>query len=243
MLSTNTWNKLYLHRRKIILICLLLISISGYSQRNARRIFNPNYDDRRLITYGFSIGIHNTYLGLKYSDLFVTPALDTVHSILPPASPGFSLGFIVNLRAADLLDIRLTPRVSFNEYQLRYFFTDNTSNQIIVENTMVEFPILAKFKSERRGNFRVYVVGGVSPAFDASGKNDLEDTSTGINFRKGNLSFEMGFGFDIYYPLFKFSPELRYSRGLINTLGEQNDFSLGIDRLSTNIITLFLLFQ
>ena len=243
MLFANTWHKFYLHRRKIIVLCLLLVSITGFAQKKSRRIFNPNYDDRRKITYGFSIGIHNTYLGLKYSDLFVTAELDTVHSILPPASPGFSLGFIVNWRAADLLDVRLTPRVSFNEYRLNYYFTDNTSNRIIVENTMVEFPLLAKFKSERRGNFRMYVVGGVSPAFDASGKNDLEDTSSGINFRKGNLSFEMGFGLDIYYPLFKFSPELRYSKGIINTLGEQNDFSLGINRLSTNIITLFLLFQ
>ena len=184
MLPANIWHKFYLHRRKIIFLCLLLVSVSGYSQKKARKIFNPNYDDRRMITYGFSIGVHNTYLALKYSDLFVTPELDTVHSILPPRSPGFSLGFIVNLRAADLLDIRLTPRVSFNEYKLNYYFTDNTSNRAIVENTMVEFPILAKFKSERRGNFRMYVVGGLSPAFDASGRMILKTHQPGSTSEK-----------------------------------------------------------
>ena len=172
-----------------------------FGQRKRGRVNNPNYDDRRKITYGFSIGIHNTYLDLKYSSAFVTSALDTVHSILPPPKPGFSLGFIVNYRATDLLDLRLTPRVSFNEYTLKYLFTDNSSSKTIVENTMVEFPILVKFKSERRGNFRMYVIGGISPAFDASGRTDLEDRSKGLNLRRGNISFEMGFGVDIYYPL------------------------------------------
>jgi len=217
--------------------------VTHYTQKRNHRINNPNYDDRRKITYGFSIGIHNTYLDLKYSSKFVTSSLDTLHSILSPPKPGFSLGFIVNYRAADLLDLRLMPRVSFNEYDLNYYFTDGTSNKAFVENTMVEFPFLAKFKSERRGNFRMYVVGGFSPAFDASGKNDLEDTSTGINMIRANVSFEVGFGVDIYYPLFKFSPEIRYSRGLIDVLGINNDYSAGISKLNTNIITMFFLFQ
>ena len=42
----------------------------------------------------------------------------------------------------------------------------------IVENTMVEFPILLKYKSERRGNIRMYMIGGVKPGIEASGKKD-----------------------------------------------------------------------
>jgi hypothetical protein len=44
--------------------------------------------------------------------------------------------------------------------------------------------------------------------------------------------------------LFKFSPELRFSKGIGNMLGDGgNDFTQGIQSLNTNTITLYLLFQ
>lgn len=240
----NFRNKLHLYRRKIILFifCILFGIKVGIAQEKGA-IFNPNYDDRRLITYGFSIGLHASSYQVHHSDEFGN-LLDTLHSITPTKNPGFSLGFIVNLRTTNLLDLRLMPRVSFYEYEVDYNFTNNTTQDVLIENTMVEFPIMLKFKSERRRNFRAYVTGGFAPGLDASGKNDLEDPSRGLNVNDVNLSFEAGIGFDIYYPLFKFSPEIRYSRGVLDILGsERNQFSAGMDRINTNNIHVFFLFQ
>ncbi|HEY9489524.1 MAG TPA: porin family protein [Chryseosolibacter sp.] len=247
MQATNIWNKLYLYSPKIIALLLVLFTINqeGFAQ-NKRWVNqnNPNYDERKL-SYGFLIGLHSTAYQIKYSDRFVTPDLDKVYSVEPGWSAGFSLGFIVNYRVTDLLDFRLTPKVAFYEHTLRYRYTDETpTEEKLVETTMVELPVLLKYKSERRGNIRMYMVGGVKPGLEASGKKDMENASTELGIKGVNLSLEAGFGFDLYYPLFKFSPELRFSRGIVNILeNTTNQYGEALQRVNTNTITLYLLFQ
>lgn len=240
-------HKLNLYGPKIIAALLILAGISqeGFSQQK-RWVTknNPNYDERKL-SYGFLIGLHTSAYQIKYADRFVTPDLDTVYSIEPGWSPGFSLGFIVNYRITDLLDFRVTPKVAFYEHTLRYLYTDETpTEEKLVETTMVELPLLLKYKSERRGNIRMYMVGGVKPGLEASGKKEMENISSNLGITSMNLSLEAGFGFDLYYPLFKFSPEIRFSRGMVNILkNTTNQYGLPLEHVNTNTITLYLLFQ
>ena len=245
MQFTNIWNKLNLRRNKIVVVALLLLCAFQAEAQRKRWVEknNPNYDNRKL-TYGFLIGIHSSTFQIKYSDKFVTQALDTVSAVLPSWSSGFSLGFIVNYRLADLLDIRLTPEVAFYENKMRYQFTNDPPVDETVENTIVEFPILLKYKSERRGNIRMYMVGGLKPGFEASGKKNIDQTKPTLEIKETHLNLEAGFGFDLYYPLFKFSPEIRFSRGLLNMLGNtENEFGQPLQRVNTNTITIYLLFQ
>jgi hypothetical protein len=209
---------------------------SRWAKRN-----NPNYDDRKL-SYGFLIGLHSNSYQLKYSDKFAD--MDTLHSVVPSWSGGFSLGFIVNYRITEYLDFRITPNVAFYEHRVTYLFTDNTPDkEELVESTMVELPILVKYKSDRRGNVRMYMVGGIKPSIEASGKNK-EDESGNLKVKGTNLSLEAGFGFDLYYPLFKFSPEIRFSKGIANMLGNDlNAYGEPLKRINTNTITVYLLFQ
>ncbi|MEM7110453.1 MAG: porin family protein [Bacteroidota bacterium] len=246
MYTTHLWRKFDIRRRKVVFtfITILVTSIATFGQRQVG-MNNPNYDNR-FLSYGFLIGLHTSTYQLKYSDRFVSRDLDNIYSISPSWSPGFSLGFIVNLKLADFLDFRVLPKVSFYEHELEYLFLDDTQpRRELVETTVIEFPVVFKYKSERRGNNRMYFVGGIKPGFEASGKNDLEavgDDNLPIN--EFNVSAELGFGLDVYYPLFKFSPELRFSKGLSNMLGsDMNGLSEGIDRLNTNTVTLYLLFQ
>src|SRR5579885_2559387 len=91
-------NKLFIYGYKVTLVWLAiaLIPVSAKAQlfRWARQ-HNPSYDDRK-ISYGFSIGLHTSSYQVKYSNKFVTPKYDTVHSVVPQFLPGFSLGFLVN---------------------------------------------------------------------------------------------------------------------------------------------------
>jgi hypothetical protein len=244
MQIAHIWNKFYLFRLKIsVVLCLLALagSVAGQKPRWAPKN-NPNYDNRKL-TYGFLIGIHSSTFKVKYADRFVTPEFDTVHSVVPGWSGGFSLGFIVNYRLDDQLDVRLTPKVGFYENKVTYIYTDGTAREdALVENTMVEFPILLKYKSQRRGNIRMYMIGGVTPAIEASGKKSESDQA--LEITGSNLSLEGGFGFDLYYPLFKFSPEIRFSHGLVDILGSRNNaFGLPLKRITTNTVTVYFLFQ
>ncbi len=246
MHATYFWNKLDLHWPKVIalLIGLLMLS-SGVEAQKTRfnRTNNPNYDNRK-ISYGFLIGIHTSAYQIQYADRFVTQDFDTVHSLIPAWTPGFSLGFIVNYRVTEFLDLRITPKVAFYEHSITYRFTDERENEQRVETTMVEFPILLKYKSVRRDNIRMYMVGGFKPGIEASGKKQIENSTSTLEVKQFNINLEAGFGFDLYYPLFKFSPELRFSRGLVDVLDNRNNvYGQPLQRINTNTITLYLLFQ
>jgi hypothetical protein len=202
---------------------------------------NPNYDSKKL-TYGFLIALHSSTYNTKYSNSFVTQQFDTVYAVNPMWTSGFTLGFIVNRRLTDYLDLRLTPQVAFYENKVRYLYTNETFKDATVESTIVEFPVLLKYKSERRGNIRMYMVGGVKPAIQATGKK--EQTMEELEIKTTNLSIEAGFGFDLYYPLFKFSPEVRFSHGMIDMLGNRtNSYGQPLSRVSTNMVTVYFLFQ
>jgi hypothetical protein len=245
MQFTYIWNKLHLHRFKIA-FTLMLIACAFHSEAQKTRWVeknNPNYDNKKL-TYGFLIGIHSSAFQIKYSDRFVTRDLDTVSAVLPSWSSGFSLGFIVNYRLTEFLDLRITPEVAFYENKIRYQFTNDPPIDETVENTVVEFPILLKYKSERRGNIRMYMVGGIKPGIEASGKKNIDQTRPTLEVKETHLNLEAGFGFDLYYPLFKFSPEIRFSRGIVDMLGNrENEYGQPLQRVNTNTITLYLLFQ
>jgi hypothetical protein len=243
MRSTDFWNKLALLGYQVTAI-VLLVSSSAYGQhfKWARRN-NPEFDNRK-ISYGFMIGLHTSAYQLKYSDQFVTQNFDTVHSVQAAFSAGFSLGFLVNLRLNEVLDFRIMPKAGFYNHRLTYYYTDNTTKQQLVETTMVELPILLKYKSMRRGNVRMYMVGGITPGIEASGKNDVQSTTANLDIRTTNLSIDAGFGFDFYFPLFKFSQEIRFSHGIPNMLGSSpSAFSAPLKSLTTNTIGVYFIFQ
>jgi hypothetical protein len=108
----------------------------------------------------------------------------------------------------------------------------------------MEFPLMLKYKSLRRGNVRMYMIGGFTPSFELSGKNDVESNTANLAVKKTNLTIDAGFGFDFYFPLFKFSPELRFSRGITNVLGDDPSvFRDPIKRLNTNTVGIYFIFQ
>lgn len=246
MQTIDIFHKLNLYRSKIILIIVFgFLGMGALQAQNFRwaKRNNPNYDDRKF-SYGFLIGLHTTALQVKYSDKFVTQDFDTVYAVHPEWTNGFSLGLIVNYRAAEYLDIRLTPKVSFYEYKLKYVYTNMPALEKLVETTMVEFPFLAKYKSARRGNIRMYMVGGITPGIQAGGKKQVESKTSNLEISNFNLQLEGGFGFDLYYPLFKFSPEIRFSRGITDVLGSKtNAYGQPLKSLNTNTVTIYLLFQ
>ena len=85
------------------------------------------------------------------------------------------------------------------------------------------------------------MVGGFKPGFEVGKKDskNTELTTTGFD-----LSLEMGIGLDVYYELFKFSPELRFSVGMVNLHNQEpNYLSSSIQRASTYSVSLFFFFE
>lgn len=206
--------------------------------------YNLPNSDARWLHYGFSIGLHSSSLQLKYSDKFITNQLDSLHSIMPANAFGFSLGFITDFRLADMFNVRVLPKVSFYEFPVDFNFTDGNVDRQLIEATYIEMPVLLKYKSQRHKNFRVYFLGGLAPGLEVSGKKRKEQSDNRLLTQDFNLNMELGFGIDMYFPLFKFSPEVRFSKGLLNILKEDKyGYSDGIESLKMNVFTIYLQFS
>lgn len=239
----NIRNLLHIRRKEIVLfVTVLLLSTDLYSQDNIS--INLPFSDAKWMHYGFSIGVHSSGFRMKYSDQFVTADMDTVHSIMPQNSFGFSLGFITDFMIHEQINFRVLPKVSFYEYRVDFNYTSGITNTQVVEATFIEVPLMIKYKSMRHKNVRVYVTGGVTPGFEVSGKKRKELSTNKLLTKDFNLTADVGFGMDLYFPLFKFSPEIRFSRGLLNIIREdQFGYSDGIQQLKTNVFTFYFQFS
>ena len=243
MQTSNTWYKFHLHWYKITFIVFFL-SIGKLHAQNLSYDNLWDYDEQ-WIHYGFLIGVHNSDYRIEYNDYFVTPAMDSVHSIIPGNYFGFKLGFVVDFYLLQYLSVRLLPTIGFYEYGLNYRFLDGQHNQKELKDaTMMELPLLFKYKSTRRGNLNLYLIGGPNFQIEAAGNGDKVKITEKLELKNFNLSLELGMGCDIFYQLFKFSPEIRYSFGFRNLLSDDiNDFNIGLNRLTTHNITAYVSFE
>jgi hypothetical protein len=266
MQITHFWNKLNLHRGKVILVVFAASFLT--SQSFAQGMFgltSTSGSDDRTISYGFFLAGHNSAYRVKYTDSFLlntNGASPTVRGVFPQFSPGFSLGFTGILSFHDQFQLLFTPKVGFYEYQteVSYFgepvdiglinvpggtqVSANGPTSIKSEATLIELPLLFKYRSIRFNNTRMYWVGGASYNFRTKSQDEAnieELVTTGKDF-----SLEMGMGFEIYFKYFKFAPEIRFSHGLNNIYQAENTNPLFRDAISSirrRSITIYLNFQ
>ena len=209
--------------KKTVLIFLLFIfSDKSFSQSTTFNL--SGYDDTK-VHYGFLLGVHSSYYRLNYSSNFSSQNYSTLHSILPNPSPGFKLGFISDFSIYYPFDLRTLLQVSFLEFNLNYLYNDGSVFTDVRSATFLEAPLLIKYKSKRRKNSRMFLIAGFKPGLE--------------------ISLEIGFGADLFFPLFKLSPEIRYSRGLINMIDKnsRNEYNLPIDKIIVHNISIFFTFE
>jgi len=259
MQNANIWHKFDIHWYKVILFSLCLLFFQTYLVKAQQKnlIFNSSGSDNQALSYGFFLAAHNSSLRIKYADNFLNPdypALGNVRAIMPAFSPGFALGFLVTARIHDQVNLMFTPKVGFYEYRTELqLFTDdpNAANgagintvPLLTEETLVELPLLLKYKSQRFNNTRMFFVGGLNGQFRT--KNQEEANEDPVALKGTDVALEMGLGFDLYFQFFKFSPEIRFSHGLVNLYqeGHSDDRMAGaISDIRRKSLTLYLNFQ
>ncbi|WP_035805246.1 type IX secretion/gliding motility protein PorT/SprT [Lunatimonas lonarensis] len=257
MQRTHIWNQLDLCRRKAIAACFIFLISNGLLAQERHITFHHSGNDDQFLSYGFFLAAHNSTLRVKYSEAFMDPShprLSNVRAVMPSYSPGFALGFLVTTRIHDQLNVLLTPKVAFYEYKTDLqVFTDGTNTtggagintiSLMTEETLVELPLLFKYKSERFNNTRMFFIGGLNGQLRT--KNQEEADEDPIVLRGRDVALEMGMGFDLYFKFFKFSPEIRFSHGLTNLyrpgFGDAR-VTEAIDDIRRKSITLYLNFQ
>jgi hypothetical protein len=241
MQGINIWRKLNIYWYKIVSV-LFVFTIFYTNDGMAQHTWDtnlPNYDER-FLHYGFTIGINSTRFRPVQSDFYFN---DTISKIKSAGNAGFSLGFVVNARLSPHHDLRLLPTVAFYQRNVQYTFQGGSTSNQNAESVFVEFPLLLKYKSERRKNNRMYMIAGLKAGIEAGAKKK-EKRKSDLRTNNFDLAIEYGFGLDNYFKYFKFAPELRFSHGIINLLNrDPNIYSQSLMKLTTHTVTLYLHFE
>jgi hypothetical protein len=170
---------------KRIKLCLLLTCLMAVQTASAQN-WGGGVDDDNL-HFGFTFQyLSSEFKILKKSDWQTPfeengiPVSSRLKSISSTSSPGFGIGFIVNQRLGENADLRFTPTLVFNDRLANYEFEGvEAPIQKKVQSTMIDFPLGIKLKSDRRNNFRAYVIGGAKYSMDIASKKRSNDASLG----------------------------------------------------------------
>ncbi len=230
-------------RSKLLLFIVIFISsLQATAQRQG--INMPEHDDK-LYYFGITFGLNYSEYKVKYAPSFV--ATDTFTRIQPKWSPGFNLGLMANLRLSKFVDLRFVPSLSFADKRLVYTTTipsDSTLDKRI-ESIYMHLPIQFKFKSDRILNFRFYGMLGAKIDYDMAANARSRRADEWIKVKPFDLGYEMGVGFEFYYPNFIFSPEIKLSQGLGNQIYFDKNIPLtnAIDVIQTRMIVISIHLQ
>jgi hypothetical protein len=166
----------------------------------------------------------------------VTDSLTSIRSI---SNPGFGIGFVTDLFITPNLNFRFTPSLIFADRIMDYEYKDGMSQdqagvqspegftRRTIQSTMAEFPVGLKLKSDRRNNFRAYILAGAKYGIDVASSKKAQDAgeiaiNKFLKNKKGILSYEVGIGFDLYFEFFKLSPEIKLSNS-VNSILKRDD--------------------
>jgi len=239
---------------------MLLFTFAGASAQN----WGGGVDDEP-VHFGFAFQYTNSNFIVRKNPDWRAPFIDPdtglpltndLKAVYSKSSPGFGIGFVVNGRISDHLDGRLTPTLVFSDRLMEYEYLPGTvrmpfsSVEQKVSATMVEFPLGIKIKSNRRNNFRAYMLYGAKYSMDIASKKKTDDYGQDFLYKllknkKSYLSYEAAFGMDLYFEYFKMSPEIKLSYSLNNILNndQPNPYNMPIDRLMLRHVTFSLFFE
>ncbi len=199
---------------------------------------NMEDHDEKLYYFGLSFGANMSSFKIRPSDAF--PLDDSIKSIQAGWGPGFHLvGIMGNLRLNKFVDVRIIPMISFAEKTLNVTTKNDSVMDRRIESIYAQLPLQFKFKSDRLHNFRFYGLTGGRLDFDLASNARSRKTDELIRIRPLNISLEVGFGLEFYYPNFIIAPEIKMSQGLLNEHFPDNTIHLSnmIDRMSTRMVT------
>ena len=228
---------------------LLLIPIAIRAQ-----MINP-YIDLKRFHFGFSLGVN-------LMSYHITDSKDTIngevyHARVSSLMPGFSVGFITDLRLTRHLNLRLCPALHFGQKTIQYInesgnpirgLDNSYKDKAELLSLPIAVPLYLKWSAERQDNYRPYLIAGGGVQYDFGGQKERP-----IYQRQLDYFIDFGFGCDFYTTWFKFCPEIKYQIGFANMLTPveertnlpvQNEFyTLAIKKMTNQMITICFNFE
>lgn len=208
----------YLLRKQIVLLVLSLLGIvqHSYAQKQQYRMHRED----QLYYFGITLGYNTSNLQLSKSPAFLNS--DTILVAEPGSSGGITMGLMASARLSSHLQVRANPQLIIGgaksiKYTLGKTLPGEGSTHLqSLPSTLVSFPFQLKFNSDRIGNFRTYLLGGIKYDIDLSSNSTARNAEDMVKLKQGDFGLEAGIGFNFYLPFVTISPEIKISYGLSN---------------------------
>ena len=175
-------------------------------------LINKENFDKQRVHWGYYLGMNSVDFKFDY--------LEPTQDIEVSSGLGFNVGLIGNLRLTDHFDFRFEPGLFITQRNLTYPLIEDPVDRLReVKSTYIHLPFLLKFSAQRTGNIKPYLIGGLSTSLNLGSNSDIQEDNENGRFRmtKWTSFYEIGFGIDIYFEYFKFSPSIR---GVFSTKDE-----------------------
>ena len=212
-------------KRLLYIILLLATSMVGFAQE--RTVQNRPYTDLRPFHFGVMVGTHLQDLEIVNTGPQMVglgdgngPVQKVISVDQDRWDAGFTVGVLGELRLNTTFQLRIAPTMYFGTRHLTFRnLTDLNAKGQPIEKTQdlksvyisCAFNLIAA--APRFNNHRPYLMLGINPMANLSGKNDDY-----LKLKGGDAYLEVGLGCDFYLPFFKLRPELKFMYGLSNSL-------------------------
>lgn len=203
--------------RKYLILCSLIgFGTAIRAQFNEHPVMHLQSEDKKPLNWGYYLGFNQYDFKFEYKE--------NLQDILVEKSIGFNVGLIGEMRINEFLDLRFEPGLLYTNRLLGFQGIADTNPYRETRATYITFPLLTKVSARRIGNWKPYLTGGVSVAYNLGANEDSPDDNSSGTFRMKRqvYNYEMGFGIDFYLEYFKFSPSIRGVFALTDELVPDN---------------------
>ena len=211
----------------LLFLSFYFLSISIYSQKNKTKISYQQGLDQQKIHFGYFIGL-NSY-DYKFEESDIKDDREVLKKI------GFNVGLIGDLKLKKNLNLRFEPGLYINKSDFEF-----ETSEVKKNSSYIHLPILLKYSAQRLNNFKPYLLGGLSASYNLSSNQNSSILDENLKVKKLTFNYELGFGIDLYFQYFKFSPSIRGVFSLSDELSDDDKTQIGslnnIDKMSARAI-------
>lgn len=164
--------------------------------------------------------------------------------------PGFNVNGIADFRLSENFHLRTLPGLAFGQRNIDFYVNGSESiEQLKVESSFIEVPLMIKYSAVRTSNFRPYLIAGTNFRIDMAAYKKLNyEDKVWLKTIKGDIYYEFGFGLDFFLQYFKFSTEIKWSSGFLNVLTrdyleEAEGYVNAIDHMQSQLLVISFHFE
>jgi hypothetical protein len=182
-------------KKVVLVVSVVFLAIHSFSQE-------PTTNSNKPIKAGFDFG-------LNYSNISTDNSLPSGAEVNNEL--GFRLGILAEFKLSKILFLSPKAELSMNNGSITQYFSDGSVAKYDVLPIGLEFmaPIVVKMPREK---YKPYFFVGPKVKIPLTAQSTATTTFLG----KADLAIDFGIGLDNVFSQFNFSPELRYSYGLLN---------------------------